>query len=255
MKFECDIDFAAGYKSQQQISRVLSEQWFGVNGYCLACESDQLFPTPANTQASDFSCRNCEQIYELKAFRIKPKNRLVDGAYSAMISRIKSGSAPTLLLLERTDSWRIQGLTAVHHLFLTPEIIEMRKPLSSMARRAGWVGCNIRLDTIGPDAQISLVSSGVPVDRRIVREKFQEFERLKNIPVRQRGWTTFTLGIIRNLQCTEFSLNDVYLRERAFATAYPNNHNVRAKIRQQLQVLRDLGYLEFHGYGQYRLLI
>ena len=255
MKLDCDIAAAVGYKSPQQISRVLSEMWFRENGYCLACNSNELFPTPANTKASDFSCRACDQIYELKAFRTKPTNRLVDGAYSAMIARIQSGSVPTLLLLERTDGWQIRGLTAIHHLFLTPEVIEKRKPLSTTARRAGWVGCNIRLDVIGPDARISLVRSGTPINRDIVRKTFQEFERLKSIPLQQRGWTTFTLGVIRNLQRAEFSLSDLYTQEQLFATAYPRNHNIRPKIRQQLQVLRDLGYTEFRGHGQYRLLI
>jgi len=31
------------------------------------------------------------------------------------------------------------------------------------------------------------------------------------------------------------------------------NHNIRPKIRQQLQILRDLGFLEFLGDGSYRL--
>ncbi|WP_420022339.1 hypothetical protein [Brevundimonas subvibrioides] len=33
---------------------------------------------------------------------------------------------------------------------------------------------------------------------------------------------------------------------------YPGNHNVRPKIRQQLQVLRDRGWLAFNGRGTYR---
>jgi type II restriction enzyme len=35
---------------------------------------------------------------------------------------------------------------------------------------------------------------------------------------------------------------------------YPNNKHVKPKIRQQLQVLRDHGYLEFESKGRYRLL-
>ena len=33
------------------------------------------------------------------------------------------------------------------------------------------------------------------------------------------------------------------------------NRNIQPKIRQQLQVLRDLGLLEFLGVGEYRLLV
>ena len=35
---------------------------------------------------------------------------------------------------------------------------------------------------------------------------------------------------------------------------HPNNNNVRAKIRQQLQFLRDYGYLTFTKRGEYTLL-
>ena len=40
-------------------------------------------------------------------------------------------------------------------------------------------------------------------------------------------------------------LADVYAHEAALAALYPGNRNVRPKIRQQLQVLRDRGWLEF----------
>lgn len=50
----------------------------------------------------------------------------------------------------------------------------------------------------------------------------------------------------------EFTLDDVYAHEAALAAIYPGNNNVRPKIRQQLQVLRDRGWLEFNGRGSYR---
>ena len=34
---------------------------------------------------------------------------------------------------------------------------------------------------------------------------------------------------------------------------HPANHNVKAKVRQQLQFLRDKGVIEFMGRGQYRV--
>jgi type II restriction enzyme len=51
----------------------------------------------------------------------------------------------------------------------------------------------------------------------------------------------------------EFTLEDVYAFEPRLRAAYPNNNNIRPKIRQQLQVLRDNGYLEFRDRGLYRL--
>lgn len=50
----------------------------------------------------------------------------------------------------------------------------------------------------------------------------------------------------------EFTLADVYAHEAPLSMLYPGNHNVRPKIRQQLQVLRDRGWLKFNGRGTYR---
>ena len=46
-----------------------------------------------------------------------------------------------------------------------------------------------------------------------------------------------------------FTLADAYAFEARLAALYPGNNNVRPKIRQQLQVLRDRGRLEFLGQG------
>jgi type II restriction enzyme len=208
-----------------------------------------------NTRASDFVCPECCQSYELKAFKLKPKGKLVDGAYSAMISRITSGNAPTLMLLERSEVWDIRSLTAVHGKFLTPSVVVQRKPLSPGARRAGWVGCNICLDLIAADAQIPVVENGRQVEPGSVRAAFRQFNRLGDLSLSARGWATLTLRIIRSLGVPEFALDSLYRREQLFSAVYPMNRNIRAKIRQQLQVLRDLGYLEFCGKGAYRLLI
>jgi len=51
----------------------------------------------------------------------------------------------------------------------------------------------------------------------------------------------------------EFDLSDVYAFENELRVLYPNNHHIRDKIRQQLQVLRNQGYLDFTSRGHYRL--
>jgi type II restriction enzyme len=52
----------------------------------------------------------------------------------------------------------------------------------------------------------------------------------------------------------EFTLADVYGHVDSLAKLHPHNRHVRDKIRQQLQVLRDLGLLQFLGGGSYRLI-
>lgn len=51
-----------------------------------------------------------------------------------------------------------------------------------------------------------------------------------------------------------FSLSEAYGFEDALSKRHPKNNNIRAKIRQQLQVLRDKGFLEFLGKGMYKKL-
>lgn len=255
MELNCDLSAATGYTSSLQISRVLSEGWFRRNGFCLACDCEALEPTANNTKACDFVCGVCSGTYELKTFRRKPAKRLIDGAYGALVSRLQRGAAPTLMLLERSPSWAISGLTAIHPLFLTPDIVEKRRPLSSTARRAGWVGCNIRLDLMGTDAAVEIIKDGVALPRESVRQQFRRLDRLREVPLERRGWTTLTLSVLRALHRSEFALAEIYSREHLFSSVYPRNRNIRAKVRQQLQVLRDLGYLEFCGAGTYRLLL
>jgi type II restriction enzyme len=51
----------------------------------------------------------------------------------------------------------------------------------------------------------------------------------------------------------EFQIDSIYAFENRLSKLYPDNRNVRPKIRQQLQFLRDRGYLEFVSRGYYRL--
>jgi len=48
-----------------------------------------------------------------------------------------------------------------------------------------------------------------------------------------------------------FTLNEIYEYLFYFKKLYPNNNNLKAKIRQQLQLLRNKGYIEFIGNGEY----
>ncbi len=254
MQLACDLSIAETYKSASQRARVISELWFSQNCYCLACPSNRLIRTAPNTQATDFGCDVCGHRYELKTFRKRPTKSLVDGAYSALLARVNSGSAPTLCLLERSDSWQIDSLTAIHSSFLTPVVIERRPALGPHARRAGWIGCNIRLDRIPIDGEIAVIERGICVPKAEVRDRFRRFLPLADIPAEQRGWTTLTLSTIRGLAKREFRLSELYEKEQSFAQIYPGNRHIRAKIRQQLQVLRDLGVLSFDGPARYRFL-
>ena len=61
------------------------------------------------------------------------------------------------------------------------------------------------------------------------------------------------MNCIDVLNKNEFTLADIYAFEGDLKVIHPENQNIKPKIRQQLQFLRDKGYLEFIGEGVYRL--
>lgn len=62
----------------------------------------------------------------------------------------------------------------------------------------------------------------------------------------ERGWLLDVMACVDRLGA-EFTLEDVYQHESYLAERHPANLHVKDKVRQQLQVLRDKGYLEFLG--------
>lgn len=50
----------------------------------------------------------------------------------------------------------------------------------------------------------------------------------------------------------KFDLNKIYAFEQELALQFPKNNHIKEKIRQQLQVLRNQGVIEFLSRGKYR---
>lgn len=69
-----------------------------------------------------------------------------------------------------------------------------------------------------------------------------------------RGWRLDVFHCLNNLKRQQFSLVEIYSFEDYLKTKHPLNNNIKDKIRQQLQVLRDLGLVEFLGEGRYKKL-
>jgi type II restriction enzyme len=230
---------------------MISEDWITRHGYCLRCDSDKLTPTPANTRTQDFFCEACRHGYELKSKRGVFTNKVLDGAYSAMMRTIREGNTPTFLLLEYSVTWCIQGLRAIHHSLITEASIEARKPLAASARRAGWIGCNIVLPAIAIQGQIPIVNDGIMHAKQASREAFARLEGLSSLTPKNRSWAATILNLLQRLPHRQFSLVDMYRFEAELQLIFPKNGNIRPKIRQQLQFLRDEGLIRFCGGGRY----
>jgi type II restriction enzyme len=123
-----------------------------------------------------------------------------------------------------------------------------------MARRAGWIGCNIILPKIALEGRIQLVTAGETHPREASRAAFARLQFLSRMPAKQAGWAASLLNLLRQLPGDRFSLRDAYVFEAELAKLYPGNNNVRPKIRQQLQVLRDAGIIRFEARGSYKFV-
>jgi type II restriction enzyme len=254
MNLACLTQIAAAYRAGPQIARAVTEEWCAREMYCPACGCDRLSPSRANTPAIDFSCTHCGQLYQLKSSKTWNAKKIVDAGYDAMIRAIRADRAPNLLVLNYSSDWFVANLLLVPRMFFTESIIERRKPLGIQARRSGWVGCNILLREIPEDGKIMVVSGGQVTPAERVRAEFARVRELSQLPPGLRGWVVDILRIIRRLGKTQFSLADIYQFEPELLALHPQNRHIRAKTRQQLQVLRDLGLLRFDAPGRYTIV-
>jgi type II restriction enzyme len=84
---------------------------------------------------------------------------------------------------------------------------------------------------------------GAAVTPAKVRQQFERLRPLKELSVKERGWTLDVLRVVQSLGKKEFKTSDMYEYVRHFEKLHPDNRHVRDKTRQQLQVLRDRGFL------------
>lgn len=68
------------------------------------------------------------------------------------------------------------------------------------------------------------------------------------------GWTKEIFILLNMIEKDVFSLKDVYDFTPYLKSKYTENFNIDAKIRQQLQFLRNLGLIEFEERGIYKKL-
>jgi type II restriction enzyme len=242
------------YKSASQRARVGTESWGASNFFCPVCDSPRLDVAPHGTATLDYSCPKCESPFQLKS-QSKPFGaKILDSAYSQMKKAILTDRTPNLYVLHYDlTAWAVRTVILIPHFAFALSAIEVRPPLAPTARRAGWVGCNILLSKIPRDARIPIIADGTARPAAEVRRAYRRLRPLEKLKVEKRGWTLDVLNVVRSLNKPEFTLSDVYARTDELSKLHPDNRYVRDKIRQQLQVLRDLGLLEFLGSGEYRL--
>lgn len=242
------------YSSGSQNARAWTERWVKDWIYCPNCGSPKINQFPANQPVADFVCPSCAEEFELKSQKTAFGMKVVDGAFRTMCERLAASNNPNLLLLNYDlANLSVKNAFIVPKHFFVREIIEERNPLAATARRAGWVGCNILLSQIPPSGKIFFVRDGQPQAKEAVLAEWKRTLFLRDEGIEARGWLVEVMKCVESIGKREFDLDDVYVFEAQLSELYPNNRHVRQKIRQQLQVLRDHGYLDFVSRGYYRL--
>lgn len=250
-----DKTAAEKYSSPSQKIRVLSEKWVQTQVYCPNCGRQTIEKYANGKPVSDFYCPSCGEDYELKSKKDAFGLKIVDGAYGTMIERLNESNNPNLFLLNYDwDTLEVLNLMVVPKHFFVPNIIEKRRPLSPTARRANWTGCNILLSGIPQSGRIFLIKNRIIEPKPAVLASWQRTLFLRDSKdIKAKGWLMDMMVCIEKLDKHEFTLADMYNFENELSIKHPENLHVRDKIRQQLQILRDKGYLEFIGRGNYRL--
>lgn len=253
MELSLDKNLALNYVNQSQIARVLTEDWVEKQIFCPNC-GDGIKNYDNNKPVADFYCDKCSEDFELKSKKGKIGNKIAAGTYLKMIERLNSSQRPHFFFMGYLQTFVVNDFFVVPKYFFVPEIIEKRKPLAENARRAGWVGSNILFSKIPKSGQIFYIENGKELTKKDVLRKWQKTVFLKKVKKADaKGWILDIMNCIDLLDKKEFTLQDVYFFEQDLSIIHPENKNIKPKIRQQLQFLRDKGYLEFKGDGKYRL--
>ncbi len=246
-------ELAETHHSGTQIARVLTEGWIARNMFCPRCGHPQLAHFGNNKPVADFYCSNCGSQYELKSKKTSLGRKINDGAYDTMIERITSNNNPDFFFLHYSaDEWKVKDLLMIPKHFFVPDIIEKRKPLSSSAQRSGWIGCQILIHKIPEQGRIPIITEGIELPTQQILKNVNRSNKLLTDNLNARGWLMDILNCINSLKSNTFSLSDIYGFERILTLKHPKNNNIRAKIRQQLQYLRDKGFILFLGNGKYK---
>lgn len=242
------------YQSGSQSARSWTESWVQEWAYCPNCGEAKITQFPNNRPLADFLCTSCKEEYELKSQKGVFGKKVLDGAYHTKCDRLAADNNPNLFLLNYSQKeLSVTNLFVVPKHFFIRDIIEKRKPLAATARRAGWIGSNILLNLIPESGKIFIVRAGQVLAKEAVLAKWNRTLFLREQHQEARGWLIEVMKCVDALGKREFTIDEIYAFEEQLSALYPDNQNVRPKIRQQLQYLRDCGYLDFVSRGYYRL--
>ena len=252
MQLSFNTNLATQYKSQSQKIRVLTEDWVKNEIFCPNC-GNSITEYQANKPVGDFYCEKCSEDYELKSKKNSLGNKILDGAYRTMLERLQSDTNPNFFFLNYDlQNYEVINFVVIPKHFFSPDIIIPRK--KGIPNRPNYIMCSIDLVGIPESGKIFYIKNRQKNSKQQVLENWQKTLFLRKLrKIELKGWILDIMKCIDNIGKTEFTLDEMYSFENLLSKKYTNNHHIKDKIRQQLQILRDKGYLEFISRGIYRL--
>jgi type II restriction enzyme len=256
MDLSFNVELAHRFNSPSQRAKALTEDWASREAYCPNCGKLGMVRLPNNNPVGDLLCPRCNEEYELKSLKHSFGPKVEDGAYKKMLERLGSSTNPSFFFLHYDPAiLAVQNFFVIPKHFFVPDVIEARRPLSGSARRKHWEGCRILLHSIPESGRISLIRDRCIEPRHRVLTAWRRTLFLRDeTDVRARGWLLNVMKCVERINRSTFTIEEVYAYEDELSQHYPANRYIKEKIRQQLQVLRDTGYLEFTGRGTYRMV-
>ncbi len=245
---------AKNYTNNSQKIRAMSEPWTEENIFCPNC-GGILSGQKNNEKVSDFLCKNCLEKFEQKASKNKFKWKTIAGEYNTYVEKLKEKNKPNFFFLHYIDiKYIVEDFFVVPKYFFIPEIIEKRS--KGLKNRPNYYMCNILFSKIPNSWKIYYIENWKEIPKERVLEKWQKTAFLKDIKKDNlKGWILDIMNCIESLNKEKFTLKEIYAFEKDLKILHPENKNIKAKIRQQLQFLRDKWYLEFlEKRGNYKIL-
>jgi len=241
------------YKSNSQKIRVLTESWVNEYIHCPSC-GNNLSEYQNNKPVADFYCSKCKEDFELKSKSGNSLGKVIaDGAYNSMIERITSDTSPHFFFLNYDkNTYDIINFVATPSYMFVPEMIIKRK--KGIPNRANYFMCNIDISSIPNSGKVYYVKDTKKQNKDKILEEWNKTSFLEEtLNIKSKGWLLDIIKCIERIDKKYFTLNDLYQFENDLRLKYPENNNIQAKVRQQLQILRDKNYLKFESRGKYIL--
>jgi len=254
MNLRSYFELSSSYKSNSQKARVFTEPFVEENFYCPYCGS-HLVGCSNNREVRDFECSQCNENYELKSKQGRSLGKTIaDGAYNSMLERINNNNNPNFYFLNYDkENFDVINFCAVPNYFFTPSIIIPRQ--KGIPNRPDYIMCNIDISSIPNSGKIFYVQNREIISKNKVLDDWNKTLFLKESNnIGAKGWLLDIIICIEKLNRNSFTLGDLYIFEDYLKIKHPENNNIQAKIRQQLQILRDKGFLKFTDRGKYEVI-